>query len=80
MNKPEYGKLYSLTGGKGQKCIVNGNTWTESEVRGCSRCKGHIESEGIGNLCCKKCLNLNQKDLDRIFDKELLCQLQKNYF
>lgn len=29
--KPEAGKMYSLTGGKGQPSIANGNTWAESE-------------------------------------------------
>lgn len=31
-DRPEYGKLYSLTGGHGQPCVFNGNTWAESEV------------------------------------------------
>ena len=30
--KPEAGKMYSLTGGKGQPSIANGNTWAESEI------------------------------------------------
>jgi hypothetical protein len=32
-DKPEDGKIYSLTGGRGTACIANGNTWKESEVR-----------------------------------------------
>ena len=32
-NKPEYGKQYSLTGGKGQKCVMNGDSWKDSEVK-----------------------------------------------
>ena len=32
-DKPEEGKVYSLTGGPGQRCIANGNTWKESEVK-----------------------------------------------
>jgi len=32
-NRPEYGKQYSLTGGHGQPCIANGNSWKESEVK-----------------------------------------------
>ena len=32
-NKPESGKVYALTGGPGAKCIANGNTWSESEVK-----------------------------------------------
>ena len=30
--KPVAGKIYSLTGGKGQPSIANGNTWAESEI------------------------------------------------
>ena len=32
MNKPEYNKIYALTGSKSDKCISNSNTWKESEV------------------------------------------------
>ena len=32
-NKPEEGKVYALTGGTGARCIANGNTWAESEVK-----------------------------------------------
>ena len=32
-DKPEDGKVYSLTGGRGTACIANGNTWKESEVK-----------------------------------------------
>jgi len=31
--KPEPGKEYALTGKTGDKCIANGNTWAESEVK-----------------------------------------------
>ena len=31
-NKPEPGKLYSLTGGPGTPSIAAGNSWAESEV------------------------------------------------
>ena len=30
-DKPEPNKVYSLTGGKGVKCIANGNSWKDSE-------------------------------------------------
>ena len=30
-DQPIPGKVYSLTGKKGDKCIANGNTWSESE-------------------------------------------------
>ena len=32
-DKPEQGKIYSLTGTKGEACIAAGNTWAESEVK-----------------------------------------------
>jgi len=32
-DKPEAGKTYALTGTKDDKCILNGNTWKESEVK-----------------------------------------------
>ena len=32
-DKPEEGKTYALTGAKNDKCILNGNTWKESEVK-----------------------------------------------
>jgi hypothetical protein len=32
-DKPEDGKVYALTGAKGTACILNGNTWKESEVK-----------------------------------------------
>jgi len=31
-DKPIPGKQYSLTGGKNDKCIMNGNSWSESLV------------------------------------------------
>ena len=33
VDKPEADKVYALTGGHGDKCIANGNTWAESEVK-----------------------------------------------
>ena len=32
-NKPQANKVYALTGGPGSKCIANGNSWAESEVK-----------------------------------------------
>ena len=32
-DKPKEGKVYALTGGRGTRCIANGNTWKESEVK-----------------------------------------------
>lgn len=47
-NRPEYGKMYSLTGGTGKKAISNGNTWAESEV------KKIVNSNGYCRYCLKK--------------------------
>ena len=33
MDKPEPNKEYALTGGPNDKCIANGNSWKESEVK-----------------------------------------------
>jgi hypothetical protein len=32
-DQPEGGKVYALTGGVGSRCIANGNTWKDSEVK-----------------------------------------------
>ena len=32
-DKPKAGKTYALTGARGARCIANGNTWEESEVK-----------------------------------------------
>ena len=32
-DKPKEGKVYALTGGPNDKCIANGNSWSESEVK-----------------------------------------------
>jgi len=32
-DKPEEGKVYALTGDRGTRCIANGNTWKDSEVK-----------------------------------------------
>ena len=33
IDKPEPNKEYALTGGHNDKCIANGNSWKESEVK-----------------------------------------------
>ena len=35
-DKPEDGVQYALTGGPGEKCIANGNTWLESRIIVCT--------------------------------------------
>tara|TARA_R100000231_G_scaffold119326_3_gene89435 strand:- start:414 stop:599 length:186 start_codon:yes stop_codon:yes gene_type:complete len=32
-DKPKAGKIYALTGTSSSRCIANGNTWSESEVK-----------------------------------------------
>ena len=32
-DKPQPGKVYALTGAPKSRCIANGNTWSESEVK-----------------------------------------------
>ena len=32
-DKPEAGKIYTLTGGPGSRCIANGYSWKDSEVK-----------------------------------------------
>jgi len=32
-DKPEEGKIYALTGVRDSKCILNGYSWKESEVK-----------------------------------------------
>ncbi len=36
-DKPEEGKIYALTGTTNSKCILNGYSWKESEVKASSR-------------------------------------------
>ena len=33
IDKPEEGKIYALTGTTDSKCILNGYSWKESEVK-----------------------------------------------
>ena len=42
-DKPEEGKIYALTGTTDSKCILNGYSWKESEVK-----------EEENNTCSKK--------------------------
>ena len=32
-DKPEAGKVYALTGTRSSKCILNGHSWKESEIK-----------------------------------------------
>jgi rubrerythrin len=71
--RPEYGKVYSLTGGHGQKSIAGGNTWKESEVRyGCKKCGGHFghNETGEGKICptCKDGSNLELVKENKIIE------------
>ena len=55
MDKPEQGKVYSLTGDgtKGAPCIANGNSWAESEVKNPEACPGCgcLPGEGLTDGC-----------------------------
>ena len=52
-DRPEEGKQYALTGKTGDQCIMNGNSWQESEVKNvCVRCG----KEDLKNTICSNCL------------------------
>jgi len=64
MDRPEYGKQYSLTGATGSKSISNGNTWADSVVKTkCEQCGD--ETDLLTNFTkyqvCGKCTRKNQK-------------------
>ena len=46
IDKPEPGKVYSLTGAPKTNCIANGNTWAESEFK---EKKEKSENEKLAN-------------------------------
>ena len=57
-DKPEENKVYALTGGIGQPCIANGNTWAESEIKPkCHGCGVVVFPED--DNCCDRCLELS---------------------
>ena len=58
-NKPEYGKVYALTGGSGQPSIASGNTWAESrvETKKCEAC----EREVIFHDICWDCVRARHR-------------------
>tara|TARA_R100001129_G_C5189111_1_gene210204 strand:- start:185 stop:364 length:180 start_codon:yes stop_codon:yes gene_type:complete len=41
-DKPVAGKVYALTGGPGSRCIANGNSWAESEVKDVDPAAGEV--------------------------------------
>ena len=45
-DKPEAGKTYALTGGPGSRCIANGNSWAESEVKDPAQAAGQTDDRG----------------------------------
>jgi hypothetical protein len=47
-NKPEPNKIYALTGVKDSKCIANGYSWAESEVKK-EKTQKEIKHEKIHN-------------------------------
>ena len=42
-DKPMPGKTYALTGGPRSRCIANGNSWAESEVKDAEPAAGEGE-------------------------------------
>lgn len=79
-DKPQEDKVYMLIGGYGDKCIANGNTWSESVVPICNLCevldgvRGEICS---ANTCCLDCEDrvLTIKQI-----KELTKDTEPDYF
>ena len=51
--KPEPGTVYALTGKAGDKCISNGNTWAESEVKPAEPAKSSGVVARLRALCKK---------------------------
>lgn len=45
-DKPEAGKVYALTGGPGSRCIANGYSWKDSEVKEASPAAGEPHDRG----------------------------------
>ena len=48
-DKPEPNKEYALTGGRTDKCIANGNSWKESEVK--KKKKSETCEEQLRRMC-----------------------------
>jgi hypothetical protein len=44
-DKPESNKIYQLTGTETEKCISNGNTWQESQVKPKEKTKAQLIRE-----------------------------------
>jgi len=45
-DKPEAGKVYALTGGPGSRCIANGYSWKDSEVKEAAPAAGTSNDRG----------------------------------
>jgi len=50
-DKPEPNKEYALTGGRNDKCIANGNSWKESEVKKKKKKKSETCEEQLRRMC-----------------------------
>jgi hypothetical protein len=73
-DKPEFGKQYALTGGRGDKAISNGNSWAESEVKKTDEKKHNIAKKMVSNKQdYRKILDKNMghpmKQLDKLISK-----------
>ena len=67
-DKPEPGKVYSLTGAPGVACIANGNTWVESEYK--EKPKRKSDNEVLANSLGFELSDFSddQADLDDLRD------------
>ena len=69
-DKPVYGKQYALTGAPGEKCIMNGNTWKESEV--------NIDPEKLRQARIKEAARESRKIRWQKIKEKILAWLSKN--
>ena len=73
-DEPQEGKQYMLTGTADDKCIANGNTWSESVVPTCNLCEildGVRAEICSANTCCLDCE-------DRVLTIEQIKELTKD--
>lgn len=65
-DEPIPGVQYALTGKKGDKCIMNGNSWDESKVDSiCTKCgnSDDLLTAFTDHKVCGKCSRNNHKNI-----------------
>ena len=62
-DKPEQNKEYALTGGRNDKCIANGNSWKESEVK--KKKKSETCEEQLRRMCKRIADDITEKAITR---------------